>query len=50
MPLEIVGKDADRSGDLLDPEAGKRAKAERAVDKIKERFGSDAIVKGRALR
>ncbi|MCY4334621.1 MAG: DNA polymerase IV [Litoreibacter sp.] len=42
--------DADRSGDLLDPEASKRALAERAADKIKERFGSDAIKKGRALR
>ncbi|MEM7472771.1 MAG: DNA polymerase IV [Pseudomonadota bacterium] len=46
----IPEADGDRSGDLLDPEAGKRAKAERAADKIKERFGSDAIVKGRALR
>ena len=41
---------ADREGDLLDPDAGKRAGAERAVDKIKERFGSDAILKGRSLR
>lgn len=42
--------DADREGDLLDPDAGKRAEAERAVDKIKNRFGRDAIKKGRALR
>jgi DNA polymerase-4 len=42
--------DADRSGDLLDPEANKRSDAERATDKIRERFGKDAIVKGRALR
>ena len=42
--------DADRSGDLLDPQAGRRKAAERATDKIREKFGSDAIVKGRALR
>jgi len=41
---------ADLSGDLLDPLAGQRAKAERATDAIRERFGSDAIVKGRSLR
>jgi DNA polymerase-4 len=42
--------DADRSGDLLDPEAAKRSKAERAADLIRERYGSEAIIKGRALR
>jgi DNA polymerase-4 len=36
--------------DLLDPDAGKRSAAERATDKIRERFGSDAIKKGRSLR
>jgi len=41
---------ADLSGDLLDPDAGKRAQAERAADRIKARFGKDAILKGRALR
>lgn len=41
---------ADRIGDLLDPNAGKRAKAEAAADKIREKFGKDAIIKGRALR
>ncbi len=41
---------ADSGGDLLDPQAGKRAGAERASDKIRERFGPDAITKGRALR
>jgi len=41
---------ADLSGDLLDPQAEQRAKAERATDKIRERFGNDAILKGRALR
>lgn len=41
---------ADRSGDLLDPDAGKRAATERATDAIRARFGHDAIIKGRALR
>jgi DNA polymerase IV len=41
---------ADRSGDLLDPDAPKRAAAERAADAIRARFGHDAIIKGRALR
>ncbi len=41
---------ADREADLLDPEAAKRAEAERAADRIRERFGEDAILKGRALR
>lgn len=41
---------ADLSGDLLDPGADRRADAERAADRIKARFGKDAILKGRALR
>jgi DNA polymerase-4 len=41
---------ADISGDLLDPNATRRSQAERATDDIRKRFGSDAIVKGRALR
>ena len=41
---------ADLSGDLLDPQAAKREDAERATDSIRERFGKDAIKKGRALR
>ena len=43
-------KDADRSGDLLDPDANKRSEAERATDEIRRKFGSDAILKGRSLR
>jgi DNA polymerase-4 len=42
--------DADLSGDLLDPGAARRAGAERAVDRVRARFGPDAIMKGRALR
>jgi DNA polymerase-4 len=41
---------ADLSGDLLDPEARKRAAAERATDAIRAKFGAEAIIKGRALR
>ncbi len=41
---------ADLSVDLLDQDAGKRAAAERATDKIRARFGRNAIKKGRALR
>ncbi|RVV98198.1 DNA polymerase IV [Mesobaculum littorinae] len=41
---------ADRSADLLDPQAAQRAQAERAYDAIRARFGPEAIVKGRALR
>lgn len=41
---------SDMGGDLLDPDAQKRGKAERATDEIRKRFGKDAIVKGRALR
>ncbi|MGO4917252.1 DNA polymerase IV [Pseudogemmobacter sp. W21_MBD1_M6] len=40
----------DMSGDLLDPDATKRARAERAADQIRQKFGADAIVKGRSLR
>lgn len=41
---------ADSIGDLLDPDAGRRAAVETATDKIRARFGRDAIIKGRALR
>ena len=38
------------SGDLLDPQAQTRGRAERATDEIRRKFGQDAIIKGRALR
>ncbi len=41
---------ADLSPDLLDPDAAKRAAAERAADTIRARFGAEAIIKGRSLR
>jgi DNA polymerase-4 len=39
----------DPAGDLLDPAAGRRARAERATDAIRARFGPGAIRKGRGL-
>ena len=41
---------ADREGNLLDPQETARLTAERATDAIRARFGADAILKGRALR
>ncbi len=41
---------ADLAGDLLDPDAQKRSKAERATDAIRTRYGSKSILKGRSLR
>ncbi len=35
--------------DLADPGRGRRAQAERAMDRVRDRFGGDAIVKGREL-
>lgn len=58
-PFRLIGvgiadlaaeSEADLMGDLLDPDAQRRAKAERATDAIRARFGPDAIVKGRSLR
>ncbi|MGB0660476.1 MAG: DNA polymerase IV [Mangrovicoccus sp.] len=42
--------DADRVSDLLEPEAKIKSQAERAVDEIRAKFGSDAILSGRSLR
>ena len=39
----------DAAGDLFDPQAGKRAAAERATDRIRAKFGDGAVVKGRHL-
>ncbi len=47
--LETAAK-ADAGGDLLDPGSRNRAAAERASDRIREKFGPDAIMKGRSLR
>jgi DNA polymerase-4 len=34
--------------DLVDDGAGKRAAAERATDKVREKFGGEAVTKGRS--
>lgn len=41
---------AEGYSDLLDQEAGNRAKAEQATDAIRAKFGEDAILKGRSLK
>tara|TARA_B100000768_G_scaffold181759_1_gene206239 strand:- start:1085 stop:2347 length:1263 start_codon:yes stop_codon:yes gene_type:complete len=46
----VSDTDSDLTGDLLDPNAEKRIKAERATDSIRAKFGRDAIAKGRSLR
>ena len=38
------------SGDLLDPKAGLRRRAERASDIARKKFGKDAVVTGRSLK
>jgi DNA polymerase-4 len=47
QPLAPIAE-ADR-GDLADPEAPKRAAAERAMATLRDRFGRDVIIKGRGL-
>ena len=58
-PFRLIGvgisdlapsSEADLTADLLDPDAPKRTAAELATDKIRAKFGTDAIIKGRALR
>jgi DNA polymerase-4 len=46
---ELVDAKADAL-DLADPKSLKRAKAERASDKARERFGADAVMTGRGVR
>ena len=41
---------ADLAPDMLDPNKSVRVKAERATDAIRQKFGTDAIMKGRSLR
>lgn len=48
--LRPAPDDPPASGDLFDPDAGRRAAAERATDLIRARFGTAAIIKGRTLR
>lgn len=45
-----LGSDADADQpDLIDGNGGKRETAERAMDKIRDKFGDAAIIKGRGL-
>ncbi len=46
---ELVDAKSDAL-DLADPKALKRAKAERASDKAREKFGDDAVMTGRGVR
>jgi DNA polymerase IV len=58
-PFRLIGvgisqleslEEASSFGDLLDPEARQREKAERVSDDIRRKFGEAAILKGRSLR
>lgn len=46
----LVPAAPEQAGDLLAPESARRLDAERAADKIRARFGHDAIILGRSLR
>ena len=46
----VPAKESDLTFDLLDPNAEKRSQAERATDAIRNKFGTNSIMKGRALR
>ncbi|MEO0343909.1 MAG: DNA polymerase IV [Pseudomonadota bacterium] len=58
-PFRLIGvgishlypaSDGDHMTDMLEEDMRKKTDAERAADKIRQRFGADAILKGRALR
>jgi DNA polymerase-4 len=42
--------DSDATGDLLAPESARRLAAERALDRIRARFGRESIILGRSIR
>lgn len=48
--VSSIDEAQDSGGDLFDADAPKRAKAERAVDAIRGKFGSGAVDKGRTWR
>jgi DNA polymerase-4 len=48
QPL-VAGAEADRP-DLADPDAPRRAARWQAVERLRERFGAEAVVSGRGLR
>lgn len=45
----LCSEDFADPGSLLDPDAGKRADAERAMDALRERFGKESVGKGLGL-
>lgn len=47
---QLADGDLADPNDLLDPAATRRAAAERAMDKLRAKFGDKSIVKGRGLR
>ena len=46
----LTAADLADPDDLLDPEATRRAEAERAMDRVRAKFGDEAIKKGRGLK
>ncbi|NWH08551.1 MAG: DNA polymerase IV [Alphaproteobacteria bacterium] len=58
MPYRLIGvgisglspADACDQPDLLDKDEGRAARAERAIDKLRERFGDAIIAKGRSFK
>ena len=46
---DLVGETYADPGDLADPDAKERREAERAMDKVRAKFGRAAIIKGRSL-
>ncbi len=48
--LSDAAETGGEATDLFDPDAPRRAKAERAMDALRDRFGADAVEKGRGLR
>ena len=36
--------------DLIEPDRNRRATAEKAMDKLRTRYGKDAVIKGRTLK
>ncbi|MEM9715149.1 MAG: DNA polymerase IV [Pseudomonadota bacterium] len=58
-PFRLIGvgishlypaEDGDQNTDMLELDMRRKTDAERATDKIREKFGTDAIIKGRSLR
>ncbi|MDW3096744.1 MAG: DNA polymerase IV [Alphaproteobacteria bacterium] len=46
----VTATGGTQMADLLDPEANRRAAAERAVDKVREKFGKKIIDRGRGIK